>query len=83
VRIGYRTSGPGRGRRYCKRVIAYPGVERSWLRPDFSTPLEPTLTLELLRDDLSLSFLGTVTVFSAPQEVALEELRIDSELGFI
>jgi transcriptional regulator with XRE-family HTH domain len=61
-----------------QRVLAYPGVERSWLRPDFSTPLEPTLTLELLRDDLSLSFLGTVTVFSAPQEVALEELRIES-----
>jgi transcriptional regulator with XRE-family HTH domain len=61
-----------------QRILAYPGVERSWLRPDFSTPLEPTLTLELLRDDLSLSFLGTVTVFSAPQEVALEELRIES-----
>lgn len=43
-----------------------------------SAPLAPTLTLELQRGDLSLSFLGTVTVFSAPQEVALEELRIES-----
>ena len=47
-------------------------------RFDVSAPLAPTLTLELQRDDLSLSFLGTVTVFSAPQEVALEELRIES-----
>jgi transcriptional regulator with XRE-family HTH domain len=61
-----------------QRVLAYPGVERSWLRPDVSEPLEPTVILELQRDDLSLSFLGTVTVFSAPQEVALEELRIES-----
>jgi len=59
-------------------VLAYPGVERSWLRPDFSAPLPPTFTLELQRDDLSLSFLGTVTIFSAPHEVALEELRIES-----
>lgn len=61
-----------------RRVLAHPGVERAWLRPDFSVPLDPTLTLEFQRDDLSLSFLGTVTVFSAPQEVALEELRIES-----
>jgi transcriptional regulator with XRE-family HTH domain len=63
-----------------ERVLAYPGVERGWLRPDVSAPLEPTLTLELRRDDvaLSLRFLGTVTAFSAPQEVALEELRIES-----
>ena len=61
-----------------ERVLAYPGVEPGWLRPDFSAPLEPTLTLALRRDDLALSFLGTVTVFSAPQEVALEELRIES-----
>jgi transcriptional regulator with XRE-family HTH domain len=63
-----------------ERVLAYPGVERSWVRPDFSTPLEPTLTLELRRDEpaLSFRFLGTVTAFSAPQEVAVEELRIES-----
>jgi len=60
------------------RVLTYPGVERAWLRPDVSAPLPPTLTLELQRGDLSLCFLGTVTVFSAPQEVALEELRIES-----
>ncbi len=60
------------------RVLAYPGVERAWLRPDVSAPLAPTLTLELQLGDVALSFLGTVTVFSAPQEVALEELRIES-----
>lgn len=61
-----------------ERVLAYPGVERAWLAPDFSAPMEPTVTIEFQRDDLSLAFLGTVTVFSAPQETALEELRIES-----
>jgi hypothetical protein len=40
--------------------------------------MEPTVTVEFQRDDLSLAFLGTVTVFSAPQEPTLEELRIES-----
>ena len=47
-------------------------------QPDFSTPSDPTLTLRLKRDDLELAFLTTVTVFSAPQNVTLEELRIES-----
>ena len=61
-----------------EQVLAYPGVERSWLQPDFSAPMEPTATIEFQRDELSLAFLGTVTVFSAPQETALEELRIEA-----
>lgn len=60
------------------RVLAYPGVPKSWEKPDFSAPASPTLTLRLKRDDLELAFLTTVTVFSAPQEVTLEELRIES-----
>jgi hypothetical protein len=61
-----------------ERVLAYPDVQRAWLVPDFSAPLEPTATIEFQRGELSLAFLGTVTVFSAPQEPALEELRIES-----
>jgi transcriptional regulator with XRE-family HTH domain len=61
-----------------ERVLAYPDVQRAWLAPDFSTPMEPVVTIEFQRDELSLAFLGTVTVFSAPQEAALEELRIES-----
>jgi transcriptional regulator with XRE-family HTH domain len=60
------------------RVLTYPGVDRAWLRPDFSTPLAPTVTVELRRGDLAFAFAGTVTTFSAPQEAALEGLRIES-----
>jgi len=60
------------------RVLGYPGVPREWQQPDFSAPASPTLTVRLQRDDLALAFLTTVTVFSAPQEVTLEELRIES-----
>jgi len=61
-----------------RSLFEYPGVPPSWRQPDFSTPSTPTLTLRLRRDDLELAFLTTVTVFNAPQNVTLEELRIES-----
>ncbi len=47
-------------------------------QPDFSLPSEPTLSLRIRRDGLDLAFLTTLTVFNAPQNLALEELRIES-----
>jgi transcriptional regulator with XRE-family HTH domain len=60
------------------RVLAYPGVPQAWRQPDFATACSPTLTVRFARDDVELGFLTTVTVFSAPQEVTLDELRIES-----
>lgn len=59
-------------------LLAYPGVPTAWRQPDFSQPSEPTLTLRLRRDGLDLAFLTTITVFDAPQNIALQELRIES-----
>jgi transcriptional regulator with XRE-family HTH domain len=61
-----------------RSLFEYPGVPSAWRQPDFTTASEPTLTLRLRRDDLDLAFVGTITVFSAPQNVTLEELRIES-----
>jgi transcriptional regulator with XRE-family HTH domain len=59
-------------------LLAFPGVPASWRQPDFSAPADPVLTLHLRRDSLDLAFLTTITSFSAPQNVTLEELRIES-----
>lgn len=61
-----------------RSLFEYPGVPPEWRQPDFSAPSDPTLTLRLRRDDLDLAFLTTVTVFNAPQNITLEELRIES-----
>ena len=45
---------------------------------DLGSSSEPTFTLTLRRDDLRVSLFGTVTVFNAPQNVTLEELRLES-----
>jgi transcriptional regulator with XRE-family HTH domain len=61
-----------------RSICEYPDVPESFRQPDFSSPSEPTLAFRLRRDDLDLAFLTTVTVFNAPQNVTLDELRIES-----
>lgn len=59
-------------------LVRLPDVPSAFRRPDLAAPSEPTLTFRLRRDDVTLSFLTTVTAFNAPQNVTLEELRIES-----
>jgi transcriptional regulator with XRE-family HTH domain len=61
-----------------RSLFAYPGVPEAWRQPDFAVPTEPVFAITLRRDDLALSFLTTLTVFSSPGDVTLEELRIES-----
>jgi len=61
-----------------ERIFARPDVPPSWRQPDFSVDVPPTLRLRLARDDLHVGFLVTVTTFSTPQQVTLDELRIES-----
>jgi transcriptional regulator with XRE-family HTH domain len=60
------------------RLHAMPDVPESWSRPDFSVPSPPAFSVRLRQRDLELGFLTTVTVFNAPQDVTLQELRIES-----
>jgi hypothetical protein len=59
-------------------LMAYPDVPASLRQPDFSLPSDATFTVRLRRDDLDLAFLTTLTVFSAPQNVTLDELKLES-----
>jgi transcriptional regulator with XRE-family HTH domain len=61
-----------------RSLFEYPDVPQDWKQPDLSLPSEPFLTLRLRRDDLEIAFVTTMTVFSAPQNVTLDELRIES-----
>lgn len=60
------------------RLIATPGVPEAWRQPDFDTPDEPMLALEIELNGALLSFLTTITAFNAPRNVTLDELRIES-----
>jgi transcriptional regulator with XRE-family HTH domain len=61
-----------------RNLAEYPGVPASWHAADLSRESEATLSFRLKRDELELGFLTTLTTFNAPQNVTLEELRIES-----
>jgi transcriptional regulator with XRE-family HTH domain len=76
-----------------REAMAYPGSPSdAWLRdllssgttlapsvPDLDeVPLEPTVTLELaLGPDIVLTLFNTLTTFGTPQDVTLQELRVE------
>tara|TARA_R110002072_G_scaffold265476_1_gene424373 strand:- start:2017 stop:2820 length:804 start_codon:yes stop_codon:yes gene_type:complete len=60
------------------RLLAFPDVPDKWRQPDFSDSCEATLTLKLQRGEWQFSFLMTMTSFSAPQNITVEELMIES-----
>lgn len=59
-------------------LSAMPTVDPDWRRVDLSVPSEPALVLHLRRDDLDLRFLTMITAFQAPQNLAVEQLRIET-----
>jgi hypothetical protein len=61
-----------------ERVLAFPDVPKTWHGPDFSADVEPVFSIHLQREDISLAFFTTLTTFSSPRIVTLEELRIES-----
>ena len=64
--------------RLLDHLLTLAEVPASWRHPDFSAPQAPTLEVWLERDNTRMGFLTTVTTFSAPGQVTLDELRIDS-----
>ena len=61
-----------------EQLFTYPDIPKTWRQPDFSTNPAATLSIILERGPLRLQFFTVVTAFSAPQQITLEELRIES-----
>ena len=61
-----------------ERLLAYDDVPVAWRTPDLSEDSLPTFTVFFERGEHRLAFLTTTTVFTAPQNVTLEETIIES-----
>ena len=59
-------------------LLAMPTVDPGWRHVDLQVPSDPALVLHLRTDQLDLRFLTTITAFQAPQNVAVEHLRIEA-----
>jgi len=61
-----------------ERTLRFPDVQAEWRHPDFGVDIESTLNVWLQKGDLTAGFMTTLTMFSSPALVTLEELRIES-----
>jgi transcriptional regulator with XRE-family HTH domain len=66
------------GRQLLSEVLAYPGVPARWRSPDPGAPLVPVVPVSFRHRDRSYHFFSAVTVLGTPQDITLQELRIES-----
>ena len=59
-------------------LLQYAGVSAEWCQPDFSTPDDAAYAIRFRTNETELAFLTTITTFSSPSNITLEELRIES-----
>ncbi len=71
-------TGDGRLGVLLDQALRYPGVDPSWRHPDDADRLDATLEVRLERGPLKLGFLTTLTAFTSPGTVSLEEIRLES-----
>jgi hypothetical protein len=63
--------------RLLAEVLAYPGVPARWRALDPTVPLAPLVPVALCKDALSVRYFSTVTTLGTPQDITLQELRVE------
>ena len=63
-----------------ERILSYPGVPARWAAPDLSTPPQLLVPMHLRRGDVELRLFTTITTVGTPQDITLEEIRIETFL---
>jgi transcriptional regulator with XRE-family HTH domain len=64
-------------RKLLDELLSYPGVPARWAIPDLQRPLDLLIPVRLEKDDVALSFFNTITTLGTPQDITLQELRIE------
>jgi len=64
--------------RLLEEVLAYPDVPRRWRSPESLglTP-PPLVAIQFRKDDLAMDWFSTVTTLGTPQDITLQEMRIE------
>ena len=67
-----------RSRELLAEILRYPGVPTNWDRLDPDAALLPVLPVTFQHGPLRFEFFSAVTVLGTPQDITLQELRIES-----
>jgi transcriptional regulator with XRE-family HTH domain len=65
------------GRQLLAEILAYPGVPARWRSPDLGTPVVPVVPVSFRHGERAFHFFSAVTVLGTPQDITLQELRIE------
>jgi MmyB-like transcription regulator ligand binding domain len=60
-----------------EEVLAIPGIPAAWRVPDFARGTLPIIPVEFAKDGDAVSYFSTVTTFGTPQDVTLQEIRLE------
>jgi transcriptional regulator with XRE-family HTH domain len=61
-----------------EEVLSYPGVPARWRSPDaLAAAPSPWVDVRFRKGDLAMDFFSTVTTLGTPQDITLQELRIE------
>jgi transcriptional regulator with XRE-family HTH domain len=63
--------------RLLDEVLSYPGVPARWRTPDAKAQSAPFLAMVLRKGDLTLRFFSTIATLGTPQDITLQELRVE------
>jgi transcriptional regulator with XRE-family HTH domain len=64
-------------RRLLEEILAYPGVPARWRTPDPRAQSSPLMPLALRKGDVSARFFTTIATVGTPQDITLQELRVE------
>ena len=65
------------GRQLLSEVLAYPGVPARWRSPDLGAPVVPVVPVTFRHGERVFQFFSAVTVLGTPQDITVQELRIE------
>jgi transcriptional regulator with XRE-family HTH domain len=65
-------------RELLSEILEYPGVPKAWRSPDLDRALVPVVPVSFRLRDREFNYFSAVTVLGTPQDVTLQELRIES-----
>lgn len=64
-------------RKLLAEVLGYPGVPAAWRRWDPGAPIVPVLPVRFRKDGRRFNFFSAVTTLGTPQDVTVQEIRIE------
>ncbi|WP_414529640.1 helix-turn-helix domain-containing protein [Nodularia chucula] len=59
-------------------IQTYPDVIRVWQKTNLDSWQIPLLTVQFVKDNISLNFFTTITTLGTPHDILLQEIRIES-----